>query len=76
MSLSPGTRIGQFEIAELVGVGGVGEVHRKSAKTLDLRAFFMIWAIEPPRMLMKIYGKFPDRIFRELHPLARRKCHL
>ncbi len=28
MSLSPGTRLGQFEIAELVGVGGVGEVYR------------------------------------------------
>ena len=27
------------------------EVHRKSAKMLDLRAFFMIWAIEPPGML-------------------------
>ena len=28
MSLSPGTRLGQFEIAELVGAGGVGEVYR------------------------------------------------
>ena len=28
MSLTPGTRLGQFEIAELVGVGGVGEVYR------------------------------------------------
>ncbi|NQV35486.1 MAG: serine/threonine-protein kinase [Phycisphaeraceae bacterium] len=28
MSLSRGTRLGQFEIAELVGVGGVGEVYR------------------------------------------------
>jgi len=28
MSLSPGTRLGQFEITELVGVGGVGEVYR------------------------------------------------
>jgi hypothetical protein len=27
------------------------EVHRKTAKMLDLRSFFMIWAIEPPRML-------------------------
>jgi hypothetical protein len=27
------------------------EVRRKSAKMLDLRALFMIWAIEPPRML-------------------------
>lgn len=29
----------------------VVEVHRKSAKMLDLREFLMIWAIEPPRML-------------------------
>ena len=27
------------------------EVRRKSARMLDLRAFFMIWAIKPPRML-------------------------
>ena len=27
------------------------EVRRKSAKMLDLRAFFVIWAIEPPRRL-------------------------
>jgi hypothetical protein len=27
------------------------EVHRKSAKMLDLRAFFVTWAIEPSRML-------------------------
>ncbi|MFC1792132.1 hypothetical protein ACFL3Q_00935 [Planctomycetota bacterium] len=27
------------------------EVRRKSTRLLDLRAFFMIWAIEPPRML-------------------------
>jgi hypothetical protein len=27
------------------------EVHRKTARILDLRAFFVIWAIEPPRML-------------------------
>jgi hypothetical protein len=27
------------------------EAHRKSVKMLDLRAFFMIWAVEPPRML-------------------------
>ena len=26
------------------------EVRRKSAKMLDLRALFMIWAIKPPRM--------------------------
>ena len=27
------------------------EVRRKSAKMLDLRAFIMIWAIEPSKML-------------------------
>jgi hypothetical protein len=27
------------------------KVHRKTTKMLDLRAFFMIWAIELPRML-------------------------
>lgn len=28
MSLSSGTRLGQFEITERVGVGGMGEVYR------------------------------------------------
>jgi hypothetical protein len=26
------------------------EVRRKSSKTLDLRAFFMVWSIEPHEM--------------------------
>ncbi len=34
MSLSPGTRLGQFEIAGLLGVGGMGEVYRATDSTL------------------------------------------
>lgn len=28
MAISPGTRLGVFEIAELIGAGGMGEVYR------------------------------------------------
>ena len=28
MSLSPGTTLAQFEISDLIGVGGMGEVYR------------------------------------------------
>jgi len=29
------------------------EVHRRIAEMLDLRALFMIWAIEPPPRMLK-----------------------
>ena len=28
MSLSPGARVGSYEVASLLGVGGMGEVYR------------------------------------------------
>jgi len=35
MSIAPGTRIGAYEIATLIGVGGMGEVHRARDRKLD-----------------------------------------
>jgi len=34
MSLTPGTRLGSFEIAALIGVGGMGEVYRATDTNL------------------------------------------
>lgn len=34
MTLSSGTRLGQFEIADLLGIGGMGEVYRATDSTL------------------------------------------
>ena len=35
MALSPGTRLGVFEIAQLIGAGGMGEVYRARDTKLD-----------------------------------------
>ena len=35
MSLAPGTRLGPYEIAALIGAGGMGEVYRARDTKLD-----------------------------------------
>ncbi len=35
MSVTPGTRIGAYEVVSLIGVGGMGEVYRARDLTLD-----------------------------------------
>ena len=35
MSLSPGTRLGAYEIGALIGAGGMGEVYRATDTRLD-----------------------------------------
>jgi len=34
MALIPGTRLGSFEISDLIGVGGMGEVYRATDTSL------------------------------------------
>ena len=35
MSLSPGTRLGAYEVVALIGAGGMGEVYRAKDTRLD-----------------------------------------
>jgi len=35
MSLSPGSRLGPYEVVSLIGVGGMGEVYRARQASLD-----------------------------------------
>ena len=35
MALTPGTRLGPYEIAAQIGVGGMGEVYRATDTKLD-----------------------------------------
>ena len=54
MGLSPGTRLGQFEIAELVGVGGVGEVYRatdtKLGRDVAIKVLSGTFALDDKRL--------------------------
>ena len=35
MSLSPGTRLGPYEVVDAIGAGGMGEVYEDTDTTLD-----------------------------------------
>jgi serine/threonine protein kinase len=56
LSLSPGTRLGTYEIGALIGAGGMGEVYRARDTTLD-----RLVAI---KVLPKSLAGDPDRIAR------------
>ena len=65
MSLAPGRRLGPYEIAALIGAGGMGEVYRardtKLNRNVALKVIPDAFALDPNRI---------SRITREAHMLA------
>ena len=56
MSLTPGTRLGPFEIAALIGVGGMGEVYRATDTSLKRQVAI--------KVLPQSVSGVPDRLGR------------
>lgn len=56
MTLAPGTRFGPFEIAGLIGAGGMGEVYRARDTKLDRDVAF--------KELLGAFTRDPDRLVR------------
>ena len=59
MSLSPGTRLGPYEIITPIGVGGMGEVY----KARDIRLDCIV-------AIKKVLAPFSERFEREAHAIA------
>jgi eukaryotic-like serine/threonine-protein kinase len=56
MALSPGTRLGPYEILSAVGAGGMGEVYR--ARDTQLKREVAI------KFLPEVFAQDPDRLAR------------
>lgn len=56
MPLSPGTRVGPFEIVAAIGAGGMGEVYRARDTTLDRDVAI--------KVLPDVFAADPDRLAR------------
>ena len=54
MALSPGTRLGAYEVRELIGAGGMGEVYRgqdtKLNRSVALKILPSTFALDPDRL--------------------------
>src|SRR5471032_3132727 len=59
MSLSPGTRLGPYEILAPIGAGGMGEVYRASDSRLHREVAIKVTA-----------AQFSERFEREAHAIA------
>jgi serine/threonine protein kinase len=56
MSLTPGTRLGVYEVTAKIGEGGMGEVYQASDTTLDRDVAL--------KMLSEAFTSDPDRLAR------------
>jgi eukaryotic-like serine/threonine-protein kinase len=65
MALSPGTRLGPYEIQSVIGAGGMGEVYRARDTRLD-----RIVAIKVLPAQLAADPQFRERFDREAHAIS------
>ncbi len=63
MSLSPGTRLGSYEVTALIGQGGMGEVYRahdtKLGRDVALKVLPDLFADDPEHLFEELKQRVP-----------------
>ncbi len=65
MALSPGSRLGAYEVTALIGQGGMGEVYRakdtKLGRDVALKVLHDVFADDPERLAESSGGRWSPR---------------